>query len=243
MPTLKVAQQRKELKMSRSIKSLKKLRSMVGQKVKVCTLDNVVGICLVTEDDVGDICLISKDKKLLPTKYFWDINDTDIERLKNYTADYVTGHFCCYEHQLTGELKWVTSSVSRKKTVKETDEDILEPKSVKELWDKVPCRVRLCDGQVGFAETEESRQNHATVYFNNKCDTEIGLRGWSTDYKGYKYGWYVNGVSDFETIFGKKYEKPAVEDKLEQSEEPSQQDILKEILETLKEIKNEIAKR
>ena len=144
--------------MSRSIKSLKKLRGMIGQKVKVCTLDNVVGVCLVTEDITGDICLISKDKKLLTTKYFWDINDTDIGRIKNCTDAYVTGHFCCYEHQLTGELKWVTSSVSRNKTVK-------------------------------------------------------------------------------------KSEKPVVEDKLAQSAEPSQQDILKEILETLKEIKNEIAKR
>lgn len=100
-----------------------------------------------------------KTKKLSATKYFWDINDTDIERIKNCTDGYVAGHFCCYEHQLIGELKWVTSSVSRKKTVK------------------------------------------------------------------------------------KKDEKPVVEDKLTQSAEPSQQEILKEILETLKEIKNEIAKR
>ena len=114
--------------MSRSIKSLKKLRSMIGQKVKVCTLDNVVGVCLVTEDDSGDICLISKDKKLSEAKYFWDINKYDSERLKNFTAGYVTGHFCCYEHQLTGELKWVTSSVSRKKTVKKSEKPAVEDK-------------------------------------------------------------------------------------------------------------------
>ena len=226
--------------MSRSIKSLKKLRSMIGQKVKVCTLDNVVGICLVTEDNAGDICLISKDKKLLATQYFWDINDEDIERIKNCTDGYVAGHFCCYAHQLTGELKWVTSSVSRKKTVKKKDEDILEPKSVEELWAKAPCKVRLCDGQIGYAETEESRKNHATVYFNKGVD---GGLGWGAHHSTYKRGWHVNSVSDFEKIFGKQAEKPAVEDKLEQSAKPSQQEVLKEILETLKEIKNEIAKR
>lgn len=196
--------------MSRSIKSLKKLKSMVGQEVKVCTLDNVVGICLVVEDNTGDICLISKDKALLAAKYFWTIWTCDKERFKDCTADYVVGHYCCFDHQLIKELKWVTSSVPRKKTAKETKEEfILEPKTVEELWAKAPCKVRLSDGQIGYAETKAGRKDHATVYFNEGLNGS-GM-GWKAEHPIYKRGWYVNCVDDFETIFRKKDEKPVKE--------------------------------
>lgn len=323
--------------MSRSIKSLKKLKSMVGQEVKVCTLDDVVGICLVTEDDEGNTCLISKDKALSEARYFWKIEDG--ETIKDCTAEYITGHYCCHDHQLINELEWVTSSVPRKKTAvkseakpsKETKEEfILEPKTVEELWAKAPCKVRLSDGQIGYAETEAGRKEHATVYFK-KGFNGTGI-GWKTKHPPYKRGWHVNCKGDFEMIFGKKDEKPVKETKktktvkptkgaafkplsikqleenmpcyvllkdgqigyadyycgtpivyfntpvdktygwftdrkdykcgwyiddeedfeavfevsegkLAQSAEPSLQEVLKEILETLKEIKNEIAKR
>lgn len=314
--------------MSRSIKSLKKLKSMVGREVKVCTLDNVVGICLVAKDTEGDVCLISKDRALSKAKYFWNIQEQR-ECIKDCTVEYVAGHYCWRDNQLTDQLKWVTSSVPRKKTAKETDEEfILEPKSVEELWAKAPCKVRLSDGQIGYAETEAGRKEHATVYF--KEGLYGGEIGWKTKHPPYKRGWHVNCRGDFEVIFGRKDEKPTVETKetrddafkplnldqlkdqipchvllkddqiayvdydtgtptvymqslcgeigwptkqkegykygwylhdeddfedvfytfdaepeykLAQSAESSQQEVLKEILQTLKEIKNEIAKR
>ena len=198
--------------MSRCIKSLKKLKSLVGKEVKVCTLDNVIGICLVAEDNEGDICLISKDKALIKTEYFWNIKNRDTEHIKNLTAEYIAGHYCHRDYQLTDELKWVTSSVPRKKsTVKEIDEEIvLEPTSVEELWAKAPCKVRLRDGQIGYAETEAGRKEHATVYFNKGVDGGIG---WGAHHPTYKRGWHVNCVGDFEAIFVTKAEKPAVETK------------------------------
>lgn len=214
----KLLNTRKELKMSRCIKSLKKLKSLVGKEVKVCTLDNVIGICLVAEDDAGDTCLISKDKALLKAKYFWEIRG-ERERIKDCTAKYIAGHYCWREHQLTDELKWVTSSVPSKKSAvkakskpaKETDEEIvLEPKSVEELWAKAPCKVRLKDGQIGYAETEAGRKEHATVYFNKGVD---GGLGWEAHHTTYKRGWHVNCIQDFEMIFGKKDEEPVVETK------------------------------
>lgn len=182
---------------------------MLGKEVKVCTLDNVKGICLVAEDTAGDICLISKDNSLTKAEFFWKI-DSERERINNCTDKYVAGHYCWKDDQLTDQLKWVTSSVPSNNPAKETEEEfILEPKTVEELWAKAPCKVRLCDGQIGYAEKEDGRERHAVVYFNDRVDngSGTGSAGWLSKHPPYKRGWYVNGTYDFEKIFGKKKEE------------------------------------
>lgn len=233
--------------MSRSIKSLKKLKSMVGQEVKVCTLDDVVGICLVTEDDEGNTCLISKDKALSEARYFWKIRDG--EAIINCTAKHIAGHYCCHEHQLIKELKWVTSSVPHKKTAKtvkakpaketkKTRDDALKPLNIEHLKEHIPCHVLLKDGQIGYVEYEKDTP---VVYMQ---DTVYKLYGWPTRKKdGYKYGWYINDEEDFESVFETFEHKLAQSAESVETAEPSLYGVFKDILETLKEIKNEIAKR
>lgn len=234
--------------MSRCIKSLKKLKSMVGKEVKVCTLENVKGICLVTEDNAGDTCLISKDKALLETRYFWEIQG-ERQYIKNCTAEYVAGHYCWRKHQLIEELKWVTSSVPHKKTAKtvkakpaketkETRDDAFRPLNIEQLKEHIPCHVLLKDDQVAYVEYEKDTP---VVYMQ---DTVYKLYGWPTRKKdGYKYGWYINDEEDFESVFETFEHKLAQSAESVETAEPSLYGVFKEILETLKEIKNEIAKR
>lgn len=193
--------------MSRSIKHIDTLKKKLGQTVKVCTIEGHVGICKVTEGDEGWLLFLTDDDSLGMSEFFW----------RTAVHDVKYGHWVATPRHITEELKWITSDTSFKSTTKkpekkkDTDEEIvLEPKSVEELWAKAPCKVRLKDGQVGYAETEAGRKEHATVYFNEGVDGDIG---WEADHPTYKRGWHVNCIEDFETIFGKKDEKPVVETK------------------------------
>lgn len=194
--------------MSRSIKSINTLIKKLGQTVKVCTKEGKVGICKVTTGGNDDLLLLTDDDSLGMSEFFW--------RTRVFDGKY--GHWVTSPRHITEELKWITSDTSSKSTTKkpekkkETDEEIvLEPKSVEELWAKAPCKVRLCDGQIGYAETEAGRKKHATVYFNEGIDGGIG---WEAQHPTYKRVWHVNSIFDFEKIFGKKDEKPAVTTKL-----------------------------
>lgn len=300
--------------MSRCIKHIGTLKKKLGQTVKVCTIEGEIGICKVTEEGNDEILLVTDDDFVGMSEFFW-------RRMRSSDGKY--GHWVTTPRHITEELKWITSNTSSKSTTKTKKkkhrEPILEPKSVEELWDKAPCKVRLCDGQVAYADTE-GRPNHVVLVFSKMCKNGGLSLGWSTC-KGKKYGWNVNDKDDFNKVFVKKDEKTTRDDafrplnieqleasipchvilkddqiayvddeqgtpvvymqdkvdevygwptdkkdgfnygwyindeedfeavfdvfkgKLAQSEEPSLQEVLKEILETLKEIKNEVAKR
>jgi hypothetical protein len=68
------------------------------------------------------------------------------------------------------------------------------------------------------------------------CDDVIG---WPTDAEGFNYGWHLNDEEDFKEVFY-TFDAEPTEKTPEDTSVPA---VLKEILETLKEIKNEIAKR
>lgn len=185
--------------MSRCIKHIGTLKKKLGQTVKVCTIEGEIGICKVTIGGHDEILLVTDDDSLGMSEFFW----------KTQVRDGKYGHWVTTPKHITEELKWITSNTSSKSTTKTKKkkhiEPILEPKSVEELWDKAPCKVRLCDGQVAYADTE-GRPNHVVLVFSEKCDNGSGLRGWSQG--NGKYGWYVKDTYDFEQVFVKKDEKP-----------------------------------
>lgn len=217
--------------MSRNIKTVKCLSKHIGELVRVVALDGEHCLAKVVSNE--DQCYpVLKAPEDFKARYFWRDEDGSM------------AHNCARNYQITEELKCLSSTGKKFKSVKKTKK---EPEgkyfSSEELLDFVNNFVKLKSGQVGYLiKRTFGDKECATVLMKQQEDGY----GWTIKMnheqiseelgQKYTYGWNFWDANDAETV-----QIVEVLDKDEEvKEEPVKSTVLdmtvKELLEVLNEV-------
>lgn len=221
--------------MSRNIKTVKCLSKHIGELVKVVALDGEHCLAKVVADEDEGYPIL-KAPEDFDAKYFWRDDDGTM------------AHNCAKDYQITKELKCLSSTGKKFKSVKKIKKEPEEKYfSAKELLDSVNNFVKLKSGQVGYLiKRKFGAKEIATVLMKQQEDGY----GWNISNNNeqisveleqkYSCGWNFwddNDAKDVQVI-------KVVDDDEEVKEEPSEGPVknalldmtVRELLEVLNEI-------